>query len=570
MASLAELLRAYPIGPGDTIYVDTGNYIATSNALLPPSESGTAAAPILIIGPTNGGTVTINRNNTAPGTDIINDTGGSYVTIENLGMTGAYDGIDLSGTSTAVTLLNDTIFGNANGGIVASNTVATYNAPAIANLTIANSTIHDNTGSGINLQNDLLSATLTNDLVYNTTGDGIDISTPYGNATITGGDIYDNTLIGINLVYDGTVSGAQVHGNGRDGIDGRNNYSPVVVSGNTVYANANAGIALSGGTAIANTIYGQLSTSRSALELTSSAQGIGNTIYGSRIGISADGGSPITGNLVYGNSSDGIYLTGGYYNTVSGNIIYGDQIGIAGGGQTLTIENNLIYDNVATGIAITSGSTIGILDNTIYQSVGQALTVSNASTVTVENNILWVDTGTIVSIGSGSQAGFLSAFNLFNQGTNATPATLGLWLGTAEPTLAAWQAASTQDVTGSKTGNPNFVNIAGADQILGGPGTPVGAGADDDFELKGGSPAIDAGNAYAAPVHRPAGPATQQRPRHHRHRHRLSALHPGQRRRLDPARHQRHDRTRRLQRRRRDAPTPCPSPSASMAPPTPR
>ena len=65
MASLAALLRAYPIGPGDTIYVDTGNYVATSDAVLPAGDGGTAADPALIIGPTNGGTVVINRDNTS-------------------------------------------------------------------------------------------------------------------------------------------------------------------------------------------------------------------------------------------------------------------------------------------------------------------------------------------------------------------------------------------------------------------------------------------------------------------------------------------------------------------------
>ena len=46
MASLAALLRAYPIGPGDTIFVDPGNYVATSDAVLPVGDGGTAAAAV--------------------------------------------------------------------------------------------------------------------------------------------------------------------------------------------------------------------------------------------------------------------------------------------------------------------------------------------------------------------------------------------------------------------------------------------------------------------------------------------------------------------------------------------
>jgi hypothetical protein len=163
------------------------------------------------------------------------------------------------------------------------------------------------------------------------------------------------------------------------------------------------------------------------------------------------------------------------------------------------IDNNLVYGNVSTGISLTSGSVISIVNNTVYQSVGQALTLAGVSTVTVENNILWVDEGDIIGVASGAQTGFVSAYNLFYQGANATPAAIGIFQGTTAATLAAWQTASGQDTAGSKTGNPDFVNIAGADQVLGGPGTPIGAGADDDFELKAGSPAIDAANAYVAP-----------------------------------------------------------------------
>jgi len=71
-----------------------------------------------------------------------------------------------------VTLLNDQIFGNAGGGVFSANASA-----AVANLTINDSSIHDNIGPGITLQDGVLSAMLLNDQVYNNTGsegDGID------------------------------------------------------------------------------------------------------------------------------------------------------------------------------------------------------------------------------------------------------------------------------------------------------------------------------------------------------------------------------------------------------------
>ena len=90
--------------------------------MLAADDSGSAADPALIIGPTNGGTVVLNRNNTSTGIDVIDDIGGSNITIENLELTGAYDGIDFYGASTGVTLQNDSIFGNAAGGIFTDDT----------------------------------------------------------------------------------------------------------------------------------------------------------------------------------------------------------------------------------------------------------------------------------------------------------------------------------------------------------------------------------------------------------------------------------------------------------------
>ena len=70
VASLAALLRAYPIGPGDTIYVDAGSYTLPTDIILPAADSGSVAAPVLITGPTNGSLAIFNRNNTSAGTDV--------------------------------------------------------------------------------------------------------------------------------------------------------------------------------------------------------------------------------------------------------------------------------------------------------------------------------------------------------------------------------------------------------------------------------------------------------------------------------------------------------------------
>ena len=498
MESLAALLRAYPIGPGDTIFVDTGNYLSTTPIVLPASESGTLAEPVVITGPPNGGTAVIDRGNTVIGTGVIDDDSASHVTIENLALTGAEEGVFIRGASIGVTLSNDTMFGNANEGIYLAN------GGTISGLTIADSVIRNNASVGIafNGNEDFgIAATLSNNQVYDNAGDGIDVVDWANAVTIAGGSVFDNMGLGLSLTATITVSGVQVYGNAKDGIDVYSGFGPPTVSGDTVYSNAKAGIYAEGGLVTGNLVYDQVGTADAAIELDFGATGSGNTVYGSSTGLGLEDTAEALNNVVYGSSGDGISLEYTNYNyTITGNILYGNEIGIGGGGTSSEIENNLIYNNVASGIAITSGATLSILNNTVYQPTGQALTLAGVSDVTVENNILWVNVGDIVNVASGATTGFLSDYNLYYLGADSTPATLGLWQGTTEATLSGWQTASGQDKIGSKVGNPDFVDMTGADGIIGGPGTPVGAGYDDDFELQKGSPAINAGNGYAAPA----------------------------------------------------------------------
>ncbi|HTW70835.1 MAG TPA: right-handed parallel beta-helix repeat-containing protein [Acetobacteraceae bacterium] len=493
MASLAALLRAYPIVAGDTVFVDTGNYVATSDAVLPAGDGGTAADPAVIIGPTNGGTVVINRNNTSAGFGVIDDTGAAAFTIENLQLTGASDGVRVSGNASNLTLLNDSIYSNDGSGIFTSD-----NAGTITGLSIADSSIYNNIGPGITLQQGVLSAVLSNDQVYNNSADGIDANAYGGTVTINGGAVDDNTNVGIDANYSFTIEAVQVHGNGRDGIDASENGTRPLVANNTVYANAENGIYADSANVIDNLVFDQVNTSYVGIETAGLGTATGNTVYGSSTGLYASGGYLLLDNVLYENSRDGLQLANSG-NTVIGDSIYGNQIGVASNVSSVALENDLIYNNVSIGIALSGGSGITLINNTVYQPIGQALTIASTSSVTVENNILWVNEGTIISVAVGATTGFVSEYNLFYQGADEQQATLGSWQGTIATNLANWQSASAQDMLGSKTGDPDFVNMNGADQILGGPGTLVGTGLDDDFELQGGSPAIDSANAYVAP-----------------------------------------------------------------------
>ncbi len=113
------------------------------------------------------------------------------------------------------------------------------------------------------------------------------------------------------------------------------------------------------------------------------------------------------------------------------------------------------------------------------------------------NNIVSVQAGVGLSVADNSQVGFQSNYNCFQVAAGPS-ANLGFWNGATRKTLALWQAASTRDIN-SLEGDPGFVDLNGADNILGYVVTASGAvngGIDDNFYRAGNSPATDRGNSW--------------------------------------------------------------------------
>jgi hypothetical protein len=184
---------------------------------------------------------------------------------------------------------------------------------------------------------------------------------------------------------------------------------------------------------------------------------------------------------------------------IIGNSIYSNQLGIdvTSISYGTDIKNNLIYSNLNQGIRV-AGSSVQMVNNTIYQLVGNAIRVeNNSSNVSVINNIIQVDAGYALSVASDSQQGFRSDYNLFNLTTSA--AFVGIWNNAQQANLTSWKQATGQE-TNSLVSNPLFLDIDGADNVLGEQGLPQGNGNDDNFGLSKGSPAIDRANAYVAPL----------------------------------------------------------------------
>jgi hypothetical protein len=210
----------------------------------------------------------------------------------------------------------------------------------------------------------------------------------------------------------------------------------------------------------------------------------------------------IRGNIVWGNSGNGIHMNGdaslggdGIISNalVENNIIYDN--GVTGGSgincdgvQNSRFQNNLLYNNHASGISLYridgGGPSINnvVVNNTVLMaSNGRwALNIQHASTGNqVFNNVLLNlhPTRGSIDISSNSLPGFVSNNNVvMNRFT-----TNG---GSSVITLAAWRTATGQDMN-SRLATPAEVFVD--------PAT-------NDYRPKAGGPAVDNGTATQAPL----------------------------------------------------------------------
>jgi parallel beta-helix repeat protein len=281
-----------------------------------------------------------------------------------------------------------------------------------------------------------------------------------------------------------TIEGFTVTGVPRAGIRSVLNHH-VTIRGNTADLNGRWGIftGFSDDLLIENNV-----TSRSAQE---------HGIY-----VSNSGDRPVIRmNTIWGNNANGIHMNGdasqGGDGIISGALVEQNTIyenGRAGGSginadgvQSSTFQNNLLYNNHASGVSLyridgAAGSKNNLLvNNTVVQASDArwALNIQNGSTGnTVYNNILYNShswRGSI-DISQDSLSGFTSDYNVVMERFTTTG-------GNSILTLAQWRTATGQDLH-SRVSTPAslFVNTAA-----------------NDYHLSATSPALDVGTGLQAP-----------------------------------------------------------------------
>ncbi len=441
MASLAALLRAYDLDAGDIIHVDSGTYSLVTNIVLGAQDSG-----VVIQGAQQPGHASVlDRGNTNAGQVVVDLRGADDVTLRNLSLTGGSYGVwaDSGVDSDRVTLAGSWVYGNAYHGI---------------------------------------------HVEYNSNSEDF---------TVLGGALHNNGYSGAYLrAAGGRIEGSDLYGNAQWGADTNGLAAGIVtVIGNKVHDNASGGL-VAGAYALltGNEVYSHLGSGDRGIQVTGTARAQDNSVHHNYDGIYAGSGGVAEHNEVYFNTRYGVDLWSG---TATANRVYSNSIGINQQYYS-SVQNNVVYVNTNVGVQIGSQAydTSFTRNNTIYQQVGDAVLVqSGAGNTRLVNNIIQVNAGYGINLATATSL-VQSDYNLF--WTPQAGGRVGLVGGAQQATLEAWRTATSKDVN-SKYGDPRFLDIDGADNILGERELVAGNGFDDNFGLRANSAAIDAGNMYYAP-----------------------------------------------------------------------
>ncbi|MBK8017635.1 MAG: right-handed parallel beta-helix repeat-containing protein [Betaproteobacteria bacterium] len=476
-----NLLRVYDVGPGATIFVDTGAY----SMIDPVAVSGTTDLGLgrdqgfLLTGPTSALRVAelfpaIPGDRTRPLIEL-NDADG--VEVAHLTLRDAQRGLYAHGGSDDLSAHDLITFGHALDGIRLETNSA---GNAFFDLTS-----HGNGGAGIAIEG--AAGSLTSSLAYENRGGGIVLRGPIDE--VLKNTARDNTGDGMSVrdsgesVIQGNASFRNTRGmridNASGGVATVGDKSLAAGTANLIWNNVTLGAQISGNVVFAgNSIADQTGLVSIGLVAGQGSTAMSNLIRGNTIGVDAKD-ALLQGNRVYGNAALGIRAES---SDVLQNVVYSAGVGVQLNGAGSRARNNLVYDTDTAALVLSGAPGAEIVNNTLYVPAGDAMRIENASTgANLRNNIVWADNGYGIRVSADSQTGFASDNNVFFRGLFGT-GNVGFWNGADRGSFFQWRAASGTD-TDSIFASPLFVDADGADGVLGF-SAGVSDGRDDDFHVR--------------------------------------------------------------------------------------
>ncbi len=488
-ASIGAILAAYQLKPGDIIRVDDGSYPQAVNIVVTASLSG-----VTIQGYHDANyparRAVISRGNAAFGSAVFEVRNVADFTLDHLWLTGAYAAVlaPTSAGSQRLTVSNSTLYANQFAGVQILS--GNHHAQLLNNTVFGIREGVANDRQSMGLQADGDDVVIVGNTLYD--AENTAIQAIGARASILRNHVYSNPrgiFVGSGFSYSpellSVVRDNRIHDNGTGVLATVN----VLVAGNLVYGHSG-------------------SVNDLGIQTGDFVEARDNTVFENRVGIR--GGGLIHGNRVYRNSVAGMQIlvpqsfnAGFGVGATFNNTVYSNRVGIESTGNSSSsltdyIRNNLIYDNSLYGILLSGNRQFGathVVHNTVYQPLGDAVRVENGfGNVKLSNNILWTQQGHTISVDPTSQLGFESDFNnLYVTGTGA----VGSWENRTFASLLDWTSELGFDRR-SQSADPQFVNPAGADGILG--HNPVVLGGprylddgDPGFSLTGSWDQVDQG-----------------------------------------------------------------------------
>lgn len=451
----SNILRAYTLGPGSSLSVDSGDYAVFAPIVLSGSGLRGDDEGFVFTGPTAAGAMAeLHLANPLHILPVLELDDADFMSVSNLSLVDGQIGAWIRNGSTNFSGSFLTARNNSSDGFRIESS-----SPDITldHLTALTSGRH-----GIFVSGPLVSLA---DSESAFSGDaGVYLTNP-GAVQVVRSRIHDNR--GSGLFIDNGVAGLAVIGD--------ENLAPG--NGNEIRVNAGMGIDARGNVlVVGNTVAGHTTAFKAGINLTTQTARL-NVVYDNYDGIA--GGSTVANNRVYKNSHAGIVVRQAA--GIEHNVVYSNSIGIhlpfIGAAR---VANNLVYASASEGVWVQGTNGADILNNTIYQAAGNVVRVeSSATNLELANNILVTDGGAVLNISSNSQVGFTSDFNLLRAGGGGV---IGIWQGATRDTLTAWRSAAFSDQS-SISQDPLFVGILGADGQLG-YGSETSDGRDDDFHVQ--------------------------------------------------------------------------------------
>ena len=197
LSSIQAVLNAFDLGPGDVIFVDTGSYAISTNIVIGAEDSG-----VRIQGPVQATHLaSLNRNNTATGSNVFQLQNATNVTLDHLEIFGANEGVLVEQASHDLTITNSIVRNDSVRGIHVKDTANRG--------VIADNDLQSHTTFGafvVDIEGD--DAIVRDNIIRNNTSNtGINVTSTAANTLIRENDIFGNATAIRTNQPSGTPSG---------------------------------------------------------------------------------------------------------------------------------------------------------------------------------------------------------------------------------------------------------------------------------------------------------------------------------------------------------------------------